>query len=394
MKTFAIVVVCYNRLAGLKRLLHSLLVADYTGRKDIDLVFSIDNSGTSVISDYANEFYWPYGQKKIRTFPTRQGLKNHILQCGDLTSQYDIISVFEDDVVVSNSFFAYAYSAANYYWSDDNIAGISLYGFQKNWLSWTFRFEPYRTGFDSYFMKIAQSWGQVWTKPKWEKFKEWYYNNSNFIKSDDIPAYLNEWPESSWLKYHDRYCIETNRYFVYPYVSLSTNCSDAGTHANSTTNDHQVELQFDKTDYSFPDFGEGAIKYDEYMNPEGLAFYLGVPDTELTVDFYGTKNKKSYRRYLLTCLCFDYKIVDKFSLSLRPLEASVILKLHGDGIYLYDTSIDEKNKSQCDSLYQLQLYSLRTHDWRVMLPLSVKMTIHEIKNSVARKIKKCMKIKK
>ena len=77
-----------------------------------------------------------------------------------------------------------------------------------------------------------------------------------------------------------------------------------------------------------------------------------------------------------------------------PLEASVILKLHGDGIYLYDTSINEKNKSQCDSLYQLQLYSLRTHDWRVMLPLSVKMTIHELKNSVARKIKKCIKIKK
>ena len=29
-----IVVVCYNRLAGLKRLLQSLLAADYTGRRD------------------------------------------------------------------------------------------------------------------------------------------------------------------------------------------------------------------------------------------------------------------------------------------------------------------------------------------------------------------------
>ena len=36
----------------------------------------------------------------------------------------------------------YAYNAANYYKNDNNIAGISLYSFQKNWLKWLLRFEP------------------------------------------------------------------------------------------------------------------------------------------------------------------------------------------------------------------------------------------------------------
>ena len=75
--------------------------------------------------------------------------------------------------------------------------------------------------------------------------------NQNFNYSEKIPEYLNGWPESSWLKYHTRYCIETDRYFVYPYVSLSTNFSDAGEHADVTVNDHQVELMINKEKYSF-----------------------------------------------------------------------------------------------------------------------------------------------
>lgn len=65
MRSFAIVLVCYNRVNGLKRLTGSLLRADYGKRTDIDLIFSIDNSGTDIVEKFAQNFEWPYGKNKF-----------------------------------------------------------------------------------------------------------------------------------------------------------------------------------------------------------------------------------------------------------------------------------------------------------------------------------------
>ena len=390
MKSFAIVLVCYKRIDGVKRLLGSLEKVDFSGRNDIYLIFSIDNSGSSQMEDFANEYYWPYGEKIVRTFPQRQGLKNHILQCGDYTEQFDIVCVLEDDIYVSNSMYHYAYQASEFYWDDDSIAGISLYSFQKNWLNWLVRFEPQRSVYDAYFLKVAQSWGQVWLRNKWSKFKEWYELNKVFTKSSNIPAYLQSWPESSWLKYHDRYLIETNRYFVYPYVSLTTNFSDAGEHAHFTVNDHQVELQFGKELYSFPAFSDEAIRYDEYMNREGLERALGIPSEDLCVDFYNTNTAKRNRRYLLTLNHYNYKIINSYSLSLRPLELSVIQDLQGDGIYLYDTSAKEDNK-KFDGDFNRRLYSIRSHSSKEILRFAIKLRYIDVITRLRGKINKIIK---
>lgn len=387
MRSFAIVLVCYNRITGLKRLTESLLRASYAGRQDIDLIFSIDNSGSNIVEEFAKEFEWPNGKKIIRTFEKRQGLKNHILQCGDFTKQYDIIAVLEDDLMVSDSFYYYAYQAADFYWDDDSIAGISLYTFQKNWLNWHLRFEPMKTGFDSFFMKVAMSWGQVWISNKWSKFKIWYEDHKEFTRVDTIPEYLNEWPESSWLKYHTRYCIENDKYFIYPYTSLSTNFSDAGTHANRTTNDHQVEMQFHKTEYLFPIYSEDAVVYDEYMDRMHLSKVLNMREDDLTVDFFGTKRQNQYKRFLLSTEKKDFKIVSKYALSVRPIEAAVILSLEGEGIYLYDTTINQKNQYPFNPSYELELYNLRSREFMVFLPLALKLAVLELLNYLKKKLR-------
>ena len=387
MESFAIVLVCFNRIEGLKRLLKSLENADYDNRKDVTLIFSIDNSSTDIVEKYAKNYQWEYGDKIIRTFETRQGLKKHILQCGDYTKEYDVVVVLEDDISVSSSFYRYATQAAKFYENDDNIAGISLYNFQKNWLNWNLRFEPMKEHYDTYFMKIAQSWGQVWTEKKWVKFKEWYLKNKEFEKSDILPQYLNNWPETSWLKYHDKYCIETNRFFVYPYFALSTNNSDVGEHANISCNDYQVDIQCDKKEFLFPVFNENAVKYDEYMNRIGLAKYLGLEEGQLTVDLYGTVRKRLWKEYVLTACKYDGVNCEKtFSLSLRPIELSIMCGRIGEGIYLYKANdIKKKNKS---SNYELLKYSFRTSDWKTMLKFSVQLTFKEIKSKCKVKLKK------
>lgn len=386
MKKIAIILVCYNRINGLRRLCKSLLEANYYNQSDVTLIFSIDNSGSTLIYDFAKDFKWPFGEKLIRHFDERQGLKKHVLQCGDYTEIFDAVIVLEDDIIVSNSFFSYASQAIDYYWDNDNIAGISLYAFQKNWLKWHLRFEPYKNQYDTFFMKIAQSWGQVWTKKAWSSFRLWLRENPEIFYSDKVPDYVKSWPDSSWLKFHDKYCMLTNRYFVYPYVSLSSNCSDAGTHVTHNVNDHQVELQFDKRYFNFPDFNKDSVIYDEYMNRQYLGKFLGISDKELTIDFYQTKKIDS-TRYILSTRQLQYRIIKSFQLSLRPIEASIIMDIFGEGIYLYDTSVNDKNQFK-GSRRTLDLYSLRTHNCLFLLKNGIYLLFSENISRIITKITK------
>lgn len=372
MKSFAIVVICYKRLEGIKRLLHALERVDYDNRMDINLVFSIDNSGTDEVENFAASYQWPYGPKVVRTFSKRQGLKNHILQCGNFTNEYDIVVALEDDIFVSDSMYQYAYKAVEFYEEDDNIAGISLYSFQKNWLKWLLRFEPQPCEYDTYFLKVAQSWGQVWTKKKWEPFKDWLSINSAFEKDLTLPSALNQWPETSWLKFHDRYCIETNRYFVYPYVAVSTNCSDAGEHSKKTISDHQVDLMYGKKEYKFQPFSQNAIRYDEFMEREGIGKYLQISDENLSVCLWGTRPESTYKRYVLTVDELPYKCVKSFGLSLRPIELNVIYGFDGKDIKLFDTCKPEIARTKCLDFIRYK-YSIRSSDYRTLFRFSIHM---------------------
>lgn len=386
MKSFAIVVICYNRISGVKRLLKSLESVDYNGRTDINLIFSIDNSGSDLIENFAKDYDWNYGPKLIRTFAERQGLKKHILQCGDFTEKYDIVVVLEDDIYVSDSMYHYASQAVVFYENDDNIAGISLYAFQKNWLKWLLRFEPQHSEYDAFFLKVAQSWGQVWTKEKWGPFRKWLENNPDFIKSSSIPQALNQWPESSWLKFHDRYCIEKNKYFVYPYVGVSTNCSDAGEHSKKTVTDHQVELMFMKKSYHFPAFSNDAIKYDEFMEREGLGKYVGISDDELSVCLWGTRPENTYNRYILTVDKLPYACIKTFGLSLRPAETNVIYGFDGKDIKLYDRAHKVKDKKKKNDFIRYR-YSVRSSDYRTLIRFSFQMlslAFEDLKRKVKR----------
>lgn len=386
MKSFAIVLVCYSRLNGLKRLLSSLEKVDYDHRDDIYLIFSIDNSGSDEVLNFAKMYQWNFGEKRIRTFEKRQGLKQHILQCGEFTKDYDVVVVLEDDIYVSDSMYYYAYQASQFYEYDDRVAGISLYSFQKNWLKWLARFEPQRSKYDVFFMKIAQSWGQVWTQKKWDEFMLWLNKNSNFTIDDTLPQALNQWPESSWLKFHDKYCIKTGKYFVYPYTSVSTNCSDAGEHNSKSVTDHQVELMYGKNKYSFLKFSSEAILYDEFMEREGMGKYLGVSDADLTVTLWGTKPKCIYKRYVLTLDDLPYKCINRFGLSLRPIELNVIKNYKGQEIKLYDTKYtsDSKTKYKCND-YVRYKYSIRSSDYKTLFTFSTKM-LSNIYIDIKRKI--------
>ena len=125
---YGIVAIGYNRKKSLQRLLEALNHVDYQEYAPI-LIISLDYSGVLDIIKTAEEFRWDYGEKIVKSYEKQQGLRKHILKCGDYIDEYqlDAIAVFEDDIVPSPAFFSYMVQAVQYYKDDMEIAGISLY---------------------------------------------------------------------------------------------------------------------------------------------------------------------------------------------------------------------------------------------------------------------------
>ena len=342
---YAIVAIGYNRVNSIKRLLESLLRADYLNDK-VDLIISIDNSGTTSVEEYASNMEWPFGNKIIKTYPKRMGLRNHILTCGDYVEGYDGIAVFEDDIFVAPTFYSFMKQAVEFYKDDDNVAGISLYSHM--WSEYNKRpFVAEKKEYDNYFLQYAQSWGQVWMPKQWKAFKEWYKNNSGEISQDEnTPSHIVDWPKTSWLKYHIKYCIDRKKYFVYPYISYSTNFVEIGQHCKTSNTVYQVPMEYSSTKkYHFAKFGAlNAAYYDAFFERVMLEKSVLGLDGEVEVDLYGNKVIKSSVRYLLSSKRLDRKIIKRYGLQLRPHEMNVIFDIPGEDLFLYDLKEASKEK--------------------------------------------------
>lgn len=341
---YGIVALGYNRVDSLERLLNKLSRC-YYGEEKVTLIISLDFSGNIELKKKAEEYQWDYGEKIIKAYESNIGLRKHVLNCGNYMNEYgiDAIAIFEDDTYPSYNFFTYMTKAVDFYKEDDNIAGISLYSHQWN-VNAQCVFEPYRTEYDVFFMQYAQSWGQVWIRQRWNEFYEWYLDNEKFKAEDSLPEFVNSWPESSWLKYHIKYCVEKNKFFVYPYVPYATCFSDVGEHTKRKSTLQQVVVQEGtKKIFLFPEYNEGAVAYDVFFERILHGSIAGIKAEEICVDLYQTKKLKK-ERYILSTQIFDYRVIASFGLQIRPQEANIIETVSGQDIFLYDKEKVEKNK--------------------------------------------------
>lgn len=371
MKHYGIIAIGYNRPKSLKRLLNALNKVDYQNNKVL-LIISLDYSTNKEVSDIAHTFIWEYGEKIIKTHSEKQGLKKHILNCGDYMNEYilDAVSIFEDDIIPSPAFFNYMKQAVEFYESDSQIAGISLYTHLWN-VNSEKPFHPLAGNFDAFFIQYAQSWGQIWMKKQWTEFKTWYMCHSeDFSQAEGVPSNVSHWRDSSWLKYHIRYCIETNKYFVYPYESLCTNFTEMGEHNTYSTTLFQVPLQIDsRKQYHFTPLATASVIYDAFFENTRIFRYLNLTEQELCVDIYGSKRNFKGKKYWLTTQNADYKIIKSFGLKLRPHELNIILDTEGTEIKLYNTEIAQKNSnSRYEFHSQYDYYFKISHcSWKDLL---------------------------
>jgi Glycosyltransferases involved in cell wall biogenesis len=337
-----IVVVAYNRIAPLARLLSSLHRAEYDGEQ-IDLTISIDGSSNSdELVRQCLKFVWAHGRYTIRRFVQNQGLRRHVLACGDLSKEYDAVVVLEDDLVVSTQFSRFAKAAIDFYSADQQVAGISLYAPKYNEMA-NLPFEPAPGKHSVYALQSAQSWGQVWTRSMWLAFRSWYDGRGEHLEAaTDMPARIYSWPDTSWKKFAMKFLAESGKTWIYPYLSHSSNFSELGSHNRVPTALYQTPLDDVSRDYTFGRVDD-LVCYDLFFerNADQLELHLGSSEEPIVVDLYGTRMKTQGPCQLITRRRLDYQPVETYGLALRPHEASVVNRCSGDVIARYRVGAGE-----------------------------------------------------
>ena len=336
-----IVVVAFNRPRSLQRLLTFLSKAQYPD-KNITLIISIDRGDNQNVLNIANDFVWEFGEKIVDYQKENLKLRKHILKCGNWSEKYGSVIVLEDDLIVSPYFYNYAVQALSFSENREYIGGISLYNHRWN-VNVSEPFEIMDDPYDIWYFQFASSWGQAWTATQWKNFKKWYViNESKDLHASDMPKFVANWSSSSWLNYFIKYLIESDKYFIYPKKSLTSNFSDAGTHVNSDNTNYQVPLDECKRVYHFSELEESRCVYDAFFESQRMIDIHEIKTTDITIDLYGSKTDPK-TRYWLSRKILNYAIVASYGCSMRPHEANIMYDIPGEDFFLYDTSIEEKN---------------------------------------------------
>ena len=352
----AIVIVAFDRPHSLSRLLHSLKHA-YFSEKDSDanipLVISIDQGGDKTVFDIAESFEWKYGEKRIINHGQRMGLKNHILSCGELVNEFGSIIMLEDDLFLSPTFYDFAAKALEFTSKDPRIGGISLYAHKFNVFA-RLPFEPIDDGYDNWYFQFASSWGQAWTANQWNGFAEWQNeHDGEDLSGNGLPNDIAAWKESSWLKYAIKYLIETDKYFLYPRISYTTNFADAGTHSARALSELQIPLSHGAFNHPerinsgrplyFSSLDDSGSVYDAYFENSLLPYEMdlyGIKSRDLLlaqgIESQKPGSKLPHGSKLVSSASLPFEIVREYGLSLKPIDQNVAFKLRGQGLRLYD----------------------------------------------------------
>lgn len=325
----AIVVIAFNRQVSLSRLLNSLNQAEVDC--DVDLIISLEGNSTKEVCELAENFSSTKFKKILLKRQVQMGLRNHVIACGDIVNDYDGIIILEDDLLLDKYFFKYAKASLQFYSKNKNIAGVALYSPDYNEFA-NLPFRPMYNGYDNFPAQLACSWGQCWTREQWYGFKNWY-NEDKIDKLTNIiglPDQVKDWPESSWKKYYHGYMVERDLYFIYPYISYSTNCSDAGgTHILNESNLHQVCLPAQNRplpEFRFCPANYTEVSYDAFLEPNGDYVFrqLSMPKEKVAVDTLMIKPKSLLNTYKFVLTTRQTKEqVSSYPLRFKPIELNL-----------------------------------------------------------------------
>lgn len=389
----AIVAVGYNRPEGIRRLLDSIGRAKFE-YNDIPLIVSIDESNKSDdVEMVARQFEWKYGTKEIRRYPKRQGLRKHIVQCGDLSEKYGGVIILEDDLIVSEDFYTYVCKAHEAYSSNKEVCGVALYSYSYNVFT-HYTFIPTPTDCDVFLGGMIVTWGQSWTYDQWRNFKNWYLAHEDKLPAlnPKIPRDISSWTRS-WGRYFASYMAENGLSYIYPVIARSTCFSDFGEHNKTGLPFTYVQVPLMHgipKEYRFGNI-ENLERYDPFYERvlSENEIVAGIPGNRICMDLNNMKNNAGEKEYVITNQKLPFTKIASFGLTLRPIALNVIENTPGDQIFMYRLSNREKTIRPWDGkrpTYPADLRRLKYeyHDapWRSLLYYAPRELYARIKDHI------------
>lgn len=363
----AIVIPAYNRASTLKRLLDSLSRANFPAGVDVPLIISIDPENGAPNPDVLNlakSFVWAHGRKEVKIHEAHLGMLKNFYYCGGLTKIYPAIIYLEDDLFLSPAFYEFARKAHEFYQDDVRIAGVSLYAYHFNGYH-HFPFTPIEDGADVYFAQIMSILGQSWTEAQWSQFLQW--DQTRASETDFVEKELHDiwgtFAEDEYFPLQMKYLASTNRYYVFPRVSLTTGFGDRGVHFDSATSYFQVPLQGNQSIFRFRAFENANAVYDSFMELSPERFERLVPalrGMSFDVDLNATKKPHHFKaEYVLTTrACAESR--QTFALSMFPAEANVLNQIAGLGItFAPRSAVKWGRRSDLQARFRLHEYYQR-----------------------------------
>lgn len=248
-----------------------------------------------------------------------------------------------------------------------------------------------------FFVQYACSWGQIWTKDRWNDFYEWYEKNKDkdFMDYSQIPINVKKWGNNSWLKFHVIYTVLNNKYFVYPQIGLTSNFTDGGTHNRVSGIAYQCNVYYNNKEeikFRFEKLENAYNVYDAFFENVYLNRILKSKN-QVIADFYGEKEEDFNQQetpFVLSTKMYNYEILDSFSLQMYPYEMNIINGIEGDDIFLYNrNNITYNQKNKKNKKYKLLKYTYKLDllSKRYIL-LLIGYFFDNLKDRIVRKIKK------
>lgn len=393
----AIVAVGYNRPDGIKRLLDSLGKAHYDA-EDIPLIVSIDESDRSdEVEAIVKNFQWNYGEKIIRRFSERQGLRKHIVQCGDYSEQYGAVIILEDDLVVAEDFYFYVCKAHEAYGEDERICGVALYSYNANVFT-HYTFDPVPCDNDVFLGDMVVTWGQSWNTRQWRNFKKWYLEHEDKLPTINtaIPWDISSWTRS-WGRYFASFMADQKLSYIYPYRARTTCYSDFGEHNKSTIPFTFVQVPLMHgipKQYKFAPY-EDLIHYDSFYERvlDDTMCIAGISGSEICMDINNMKTVTGGKRYVVTNSIIKGKKIASFGLTLRPASLNVVDNIPGDQINLYEIESElirpwVGSRPNYYVSFRRMKYEFRDASWRILISYAPKEFSMRLRDYIQKVLKK------
>lgn len=361
-----IIILTYNRVKSLERLVGSLLTS--LGEHSADLLLSLECDSDKATKEFASNLNWPFGQKKILQHDTHLGLDRHVLACLKEAENYSFSLILEDDMFLVPGFMDFAKAAAKRIERDEDCVAASLYRYER--MEGTdLPFIPLNTGTGAYLHQKVSSRGLLITGSAARKFGQWLEGYDTISQNIPSPSYLTKWTDSAWETMFTKYLISQNLYLLYPGKSFITAFAEPGVHFSS---ENQIYLS--QTPLTFL-LGEETTElenaqlpaYDAWyeIKPEFLNSYVKeLAEYNYTVDIYGTKSPRTIKTdYVLTCKKSSAEAILGYKMELKPPENNILHNQTGNDVHLVPTNslMKESRMELWGRNYYQQLYFNSKH---------------------------------